>query len=107
MQKACPERPEPTIKKSYNIFYYLYINALNYKMKYIIIYNECLRSKIVYYDFIEKNKSKILEVIRVPNLTKKKWRKFLYLIKKFISSPICHKLYILVLVNLYLLINFL
>ena len=44
-------------------------------MKYIIIYNECLRSKIVYYDFIEKNKSKILEVIRVPNLTKKKMEK--------------------------------
>lgn len=76
-------------------------------MKYIIIYNECLRSKIVYYDFIEKNKSKILEVIRVPNLTKKKnGENSFYLIKKFISSPICHKLYILILVNLYLLINF-
>jgi hypothetical protein len=66
-----------------------------------------LRSKIVYYNFIEKNKSKILEVIRVPNLTKKKTGKnSFYLIKKFISSPICHKLYILILVNLYLLINF-
>ena len=54
-----------------------------------------------------KNKSKILEVIRVPNLTKKKnGENSFYLIKKFISSPICHKLYILVLVNLYLLINF-
>lgn len=76
-------------------------------MKYIIIYNECLRSKIVYYDFIEKNKSKILEVIRVPNLTKKKnGENSFYLVKKFISSPICHKIYILILVNLYLLISF-
>ena len=47
-------------------------------MKYIIVYNECLRSKILYYDFIKKNKTKILEVIRVPNLTKKKkWRNYI------------------------------
>ena len=76
-------------------------------MKYIIVYNECLRSKIIYYNFIKKNKSKILEVIRVPNLTKKKsGENSFFLIKKFIKSPICHKLYILIIVNLYLLINF-
>ena len=35
-------------------------------MKYIIIYNECLRSKIIYSNFLKQNKKKIKCVIRLP-----------------------------------------
>ena len=35
-------------------------------MKYIIFYNECLRSKILYYRFIKNNKNNIKYVIKLP-----------------------------------------
>ena len=35
-------------------------------MKYIIFYNECLRSKILYYRFINNNKKDIKYVIKLP-----------------------------------------
>ena len=75
-------------------------------MNFIIIYNECLRSKIIYYDFIERNKDKIKYIIRVPNLTRKKNGKFsFFLIKKFIATPFYHKTYIFIIVSLYLFLN--
>ena len=53
-------------------------------MKYIIIYNECLRSKIIYSNFIKQNKKNIKCVIKLPiNINKK--NKF-YLIKKGIFN---------------------
>ena len=53
-------------------------------MKYIIIYNECLRSKIIYSNFIKQNKKNIKCVIRLPiNVNTK--NKF-YLIKKGILN---------------------
>lgn len=35
-------------------------------MKFIIIYNESLRSKLIYYNFIKKNKKKIHSLIKIP-----------------------------------------
>ncbi len=35
-------------------------------MKYIIFYNECLRSKLIYYNFIRKNYKKIKCVVELP-----------------------------------------
>ena len=35
--------------------------------KFIIIYSECLRSKIIFYDFIEKNNKNIKGIIQIPN----------------------------------------
>lgn len=53
-------------------------------MKYIIIYNECLRSKIIYSNFLKQNKKKIKCVIRLPiNINTQ--NKF-YLIKKGILN---------------------
>lgn len=53
-------------------------------MKYIIFYNECLRSKIIYSNFIKKNKKDIRGVIQLPvNINTK--NKF-FLIKKGIFN---------------------
>ena len=53
-------------------------------MKYIIIYNECLRSKIIYSNFLKQNKKNIKCVIRLPiNINTQ--NKF-YLIKKGIFN---------------------
>jgi hypothetical protein len=53
-------------------------------MQYIIFYNECLRSKILYSRFIENNKKNIKHVIKLPiNLSSK--NKF-FLIKKGIFN---------------------
>ena len=53
-------------------------------MKYIIIYNECLRSKIIYSNFLKQNKRNIKCVIRIPvNINTQS--KF-YLIKKGIFN---------------------
>ena len=53
-------------------------------MKYIIIYNECLRSKIIYSNFLKQNKKNIKCVIRLPiNINTQ--NKF-YLIKKGILN---------------------
>ena len=35
--------------------------------KFIIIYSECLRSKIIYQKFIEKNYDKIKAIVKIPN----------------------------------------
>ena len=40
--------------------------------KFIIIYSECLRSKIIYQKFIEKNPNKIKAIIKIPNYPTKK-----------------------------------
>ena len=53
-------------------------------MKFIIFYNECLRSKIIYSRFIKKNKKNIKAVVKLPiNLNSK--NKF-YLLKKGILN---------------------
>ena len=38
--------------------------------KYIIIYNECLRSKIIFFDFLKKNSNLIRAVIKLPITSK-------------------------------------
>ncbi len=38
--------------------------------KYIVIYNECLRSKIIFFDFINKNPNSIRAVIKLPITSK-------------------------------------
>jgi len=47
--------------------------------KFIIIYSECLRSKIIFYDFIEKNYKNIKGIIKIPNSpnSKKLYKKIL------------------------------
>ena len=40
-------------------------------IKFIIIYNQCLRSKLIYYSFIKKNKNNIHSVIKIPVIKKK------------------------------------
>ena len=53
-------------------------------MKFIVFYNECLRSKIIYSQFIKKNKKDIKAVIKLPiNISSK--NKF-FLIKKGIFN---------------------
>ena len=57
-------------------------------MKYIIFYNECLRSKIIYSKFIEQNKKDIRCVIKLPiNINTK--NKF-FLLKKGIFNNNAH-----------------
>ena len=41
-------------------------------MNYIIVYNESLRSKIIYYNFLKNNSKKIRLVVKLPILTFKK-----------------------------------
>ncbi len=53
-------------------------------MKYIVFYNECLRSKIIYSNFLKKNKKDIRCVIQLPVNINKKNRFFL--IKKGILN---------------------
>ena len=57
-------------------------------MKFIIFYNECLRSKIIYSQFIKKNKKDIKAVVKLPvNISSK--NKF-FLIKKGIFNNNAH-----------------
>ncbi len=56
-------------------------------MKYIIFYNECLRSKLIYYNFIKKNSKNIKCVIEIPiNNNNNKF----FLIKKGILNNNAH-----------------
>lgn len=41
------------------------------KIKFVIIYNQCLRSKLIYYNFIKKNKNKIHSAIKIPVIKNK------------------------------------
>jgi hypothetical protein len=52
-------------------------------MKYIVVYNECLRSKLIYFDFINSNSKDIKLVVKLPILPSKKNKKTsFYLLKK-------------------------
>ena len=77
-------------------------------MDYIIIYNECLRSKIIYYKFLNNNSNKIKLVIKLPTLTKKKNNKTsFYLIKKGIlgGSAITYIIYTFMQTIVYLIVS--
>ena len=53
--------------------------------KFIIIYSECLRSKIIYQRFIEKNPDKIKAIIKIPNFPERD-DNISFIIKLFLSS---------------------
>ncbi len=56
-------------------------------MKYIIVYNETIRSKIIYTKFINERNSDIICAIKIPVLTKNKSGKTsTFLIKKLLNS---------------------
>ena len=73
-------------------------------MKYIIIYSECLRSKIIYTNFIKKNSEKIKCLIQVSNYPNAKKKNNLYLFKKIIKSAFSYQIYIFIQVILHSLI---
>ena len=77
-------------------------------MNYIIVYNECLRSKIIYYNFLNNNSDKIKLVVKLPILTKKKNNKTsFYLVKKGIlgGSAITYIIYTFIQTFVYLVIS--
>jgi|TARA_B100001964_G_scaffold67961_1_gene77211 hypothetical protein len=77
-------------------------------MNYIVIYNECLRSKIIYYNFLNNNSDKIKLVVKLPILTKKKNNKTsFYLIKKvmFGGLAITYTIYTFLQTFVYLIVS--
>ena len=69
--------------------------------KFIIIYSECLRSKILYQKFIEKNSNNIKAVIKIPNYPSNKDKINFKLFKKIFLSSFSYKLFIFLQVTLY------
>ena len=61
--------------------------------KFLIIYNESLRSKIIYSDFLSKHQKTIEALIEVPSLVNTKFRFKFY--RKFLFFPIHIKIYYL------------
>ena len=73
-------------------------------MKFIIIYNECLRSKIIYTNFIKKNYVNIKYLIKVPNYPKKKNKSNFFL--KLFKASIHYKIYLFISIILFKWITF-
>ena len=44
------------------------MKKIKFNKKFIIIYNECIRSKIIYQNFIINNNSLIRAVVKVPTI---------------------------------------
>jgi hypothetical protein len=76
-------------------------------MKNVIIYNNCLRSKIIYQKYISENDSDILGLVRVPNLSVNSENNLsAYLFKKFFKLPFCLQVYYFIQIVLYQIIDF-
>lgn len=71
--------------------------------KFLIIYNESLRSKVIYSDFLSKHKKKIEALIEIPTLVNTKLKLKFY--KKFLFFPFHIKVYLLFNIYIYSLIT--
>lgn len=74
------------------------------KKKFIIIYSECLRSKIIYQNFLIKNSKNVKAIIKIPNYPNKDFN--LGFSKKFISSSFRYLLFQIFQTILYNLVSY-
>ena len=76
------------------------IKKKKYKKKFLIFYDESLRSKVIYNDFLLRYKNLVEAFVEVPSLNNKRF-KFRF-IKKLLSYPLHIKIYYLFVYFFYL-----